>query len=382
MNRDTLYKLLAEHYELDPKTDWYQLHGKWIMTHDAVRKVSNQPTPDGHRVKCGTPPTIHKDGSTTGIIGNEVVLGNMFHLIDGQGQSIHNAYAIGEANTDNTKLPYPWAMAYKRMFDRGVLDVLGFAEMGMYSDVEADVFKQPVSERVAPEPPKNTVGRKPVPLPPSPRVPEYPKSGGGGGEQQEAKVEEVFEKSYTYEEFVDAIQEALMSQSGGMGRSGLMSKLSVNRGRFSRYIKTAVEEGLVIRTGEKRGTRYFYGATHQVPVTPENVTVEVVTTSPPQPAPPSPAAPSPPVPTPPKVVEIRPTAPQNGGFSEEVTKSDLDERTSAWLNAGCTYLDIGRALYQVTGAESGQQAIEDGLLTSPVMDKIETLMKEAASSNE
>ena len=50
-------------------------------------------------------------------------------------------YEVGEFNSTNGKNPYPYAMAYKRCFDRVVLKKSKLAYSGIYSEVEADEFK-------------------------------------------------------------------------------------------------------------------------------------------------------------------------------------------------------------------------------------------------
>lgn len=53
-----------------------------------------------------------------------------------------DVFEVGEFNPDNGKNPYPYAMAYKRCFDRVVLKKSKLAYSGIYSEVEADEFKQ------------------------------------------------------------------------------------------------------------------------------------------------------------------------------------------------------------------------------------------------
>jgi len=55
-------------------------------------------------------------------------------------------YEVGEFNPNNGKNPYPYAMAFKRCFDRVVLKKSKLAYSGIYSEVEADEFKQQLSE--------------------------------------------------------------------------------------------------------------------------------------------------------------------------------------------------------------------------------------------
>lgn len=56
-------------------------------------------------------------------------------------------YENGEVSKENCKNAYPYAMAYKRMFDRVVLKLSKLAFWGIMSEVEADDFKQPETEK-------------------------------------------------------------------------------------------------------------------------------------------------------------------------------------------------------------------------------------------
>lgn len=51
-------------------------------------------------------------------------------------------YEVGEVNSSNCKNEYPYAMAYKRLFDRVVLKLSKLAYAGIYSDSESDEFAQ------------------------------------------------------------------------------------------------------------------------------------------------------------------------------------------------------------------------------------------------
>ena len=52
-------------------------------------------------------------------------------------------YEVGEVSRSNCKNEYPYAMALKRLFDRVVLKLSKLAYAGIYSDSEADEFKDP-----------------------------------------------------------------------------------------------------------------------------------------------------------------------------------------------------------------------------------------------
>ena len=51
-------------------------------------------------------------------------------------------YEVGEVSPKNCQNAYPYAMAFKRCFDRVVLKKSKLAFSGIYSEVEADEFKQ------------------------------------------------------------------------------------------------------------------------------------------------------------------------------------------------------------------------------------------------
>lgn len=53
-------------------------------------------------------------------------------------------YEVGEVSKSNCKNEYPYAMAYKRLFDRVVLKLSKLAYAGIYSDSEAEEFAQPM----------------------------------------------------------------------------------------------------------------------------------------------------------------------------------------------------------------------------------------------
>lgn len=52
-----------------------------------------------------------------------------------------DTYEVGEFNSENCKNSYPYAMAFKRCFDRVVLKKSKLAYSGIYSEAEAEEFK-------------------------------------------------------------------------------------------------------------------------------------------------------------------------------------------------------------------------------------------------
>lgn len=64
-------------------------------------------------------------------------------------------YEVGEVSKSNCKNDYPYAMAFKRLFDRVVLKLSKLAYAGIYSDSEAEEFKDPQNERADATPDEN-----------------------------------------------------------------------------------------------------------------------------------------------------------------------------------------------------------------------------------
>lgn len=62
-----------------------------------------------------------------------------------------DTYEVGEFNTVNGKNAYPYAMAFKRCFDRVVLKKSKLAYSGIYSEVEADEFNKNQDEEIKKE---------------------------------------------------------------------------------------------------------------------------------------------------------------------------------------------------------------------------------------
>ena len=58
-------------------------------------------------------------------------------------------YEVGEASKANCTNAYPYAMAYKRLFDRVVLKLSKLAFSGIYSDSESEEFAEPDEHKVA-----------------------------------------------------------------------------------------------------------------------------------------------------------------------------------------------------------------------------------------
>lgn len=102
-----------------------------IISHNACLKLNdNMKAEDKFRPECVT---VDKIG-----YGDSLVY---TYCCPDQG-----LYEVGEASKTNCKNAYPYAMAYKRMFDRVVLKLCKMAFDGIYSDSEADEFKDPLDD--------------------------------------------------------------------------------------------------------------------------------------------------------------------------------------------------------------------------------------------
>lgn len=64
-------------------------------------------------------------------------------------------YEVGEVSAKNCKNEYPYAMGLKRLFDRVVLKLCKLAYSGVYSDSEAEEFKELEDEDTAKKAPAN-----------------------------------------------------------------------------------------------------------------------------------------------------------------------------------------------------------------------------------
>lgn len=98
------------------------LYSGLIISHNGCLKINEQ-LDNKVNPKCFT---IDKEGFNNSLV---------FTYID------DDTYEVGEFNTNNCKNAYPYAMAFKRCFDRVVLKKSKLAFSGIYSEVEADEFK-------------------------------------------------------------------------------------------------------------------------------------------------------------------------------------------------------------------------------------------------
>lgn len=155
-------KQLAEKYGLIKDDFWELKKGKrsvWIITHDACEKIAVQENIifEPMEVISYVPTTITENGTKVRKVtkwGTEQwspawsetcqkKTGDVALLITGY-KADNPDYKIqttGEANALNCTAEYYFAMAEKRGKDRVILKLINAYEYGIYSDVEADSFK-------------------------------------------------------------------------------------------------------------------------------------------------------------------------------------------------------------------------------------------------
>ena len=102
-----------------------------IISHNGCLKINDEQTAENRfKPDCVS---LDKDGYR----------GSLVFTYCNENQGI---YEVGEVSSENCKNSYPYAMAYKRLFDRVVLKLCRLAYSGVYSDSEADEFAQKYAE--------------------------------------------------------------------------------------------------------------------------------------------------------------------------------------------------------------------------------------------
>ena len=132
---------LAEKYDLklpkserDNEADFWRCHNNWILKHDACEKIAKR---EGIIFET---PTVNFDSSPSVAL---LIKGTYIKTINDKEGNFKEfeeikEWSFGEANANNTRMPYWWAMAEKRGKDRVILKLIGAYEKGLYSEVESD----------------------------------------------------------------------------------------------------------------------------------------------------------------------------------------------------------------------------------------------------
>jgi len=118
---------LADRYELEGHHFWkHNQSGKWIISHKGCMVIA-----DKEGIVFSKPEYINTDFEGVVMFGTATIS-------DDEGNK-KEVWTHGEANTKNCYLPYPYAMAEKRLKDRLTLMVIS-AYGEVYSEIEADEF--------------------------------------------------------------------------------------------------------------------------------------------------------------------------------------------------------------------------------------------------
>ena len=116
-------KELAVKYSLN-KIDFWECHGSWILTHDAVTKIATIENIIINKVE-----SIFQSETSCRYL---ITMSKNDKII----------ISCGEASKSNCTSNYYGCMAEKRGIDRCVLKLINAYEYGIYSEVEADSFKK------------------------------------------------------------------------------------------------------------------------------------------------------------------------------------------------------------------------------------------------
>lgn len=144
-SRDAAIKLLQEKKYMEESDFWIlmgrtkkkdkMLYTGLIISHNGCLKLNdNADEAKKFRAECVS---LDKDGYNNSLVYT--------YCCPEQG-----IYEVGEVSAKNLKSQYPYAMAFKRCYDRVVLKLCGLAFYGVYADSEADEFKED-KERALPD---------------------------------------------------------------------------------------------------------------------------------------------------------------------------------------------------------------------------------------
>lgn len=125
-----------------------------IISHNGCLKINDKLTDEGNGFKseCLSEPISFEFNGQVGLrqVYQEV---EEFTFDKDRNESKRigcNLYEVGEISNANLKNAYPFAMLLKRTFDRVVLKKSKLAYAGIYSEAEAEEFKEPLEEATEP----------------------------------------------------------------------------------------------------------------------------------------------------------------------------------------------------------------------------------------
>lgn len=120
-------KELAKKYNLGKDDFWELKRGQrsmWIITHDAIEKIAIIENIELTKFE---------------VLNSDVDFARFLITMQKNDRTI---ISVGEASTKNCTSNYYGCMAEKRGIDRCVLKLIDAYQYAIYSDVEADAFKQ------------------------------------------------------------------------------------------------------------------------------------------------------------------------------------------------------------------------------------------------
>lgn len=125
-----------------------------IISHNGCLKINDKLSESGKgfRAECLSEPIPFEFNGQIGLRQVYKEESRFIYLENGSGmeQIGETLYEVGEISNVNLKNSYPFAMLLKRTFDRVVLKKSKLAYSGIYSEAEADEFKEPIEEKNEP----------------------------------------------------------------------------------------------------------------------------------------------------------------------------------------------------------------------------------------
>ena len=136
MNKGKLVEFMKK-YDLSKEegVDIWKCHNSYILTHDAVTKIATI-----ENIKISKVESLFQDSTSCRLLITMV-------KEDDDNMVVDSVTSIGEADKGNSKNNYYGCMAEKRGIDRCVLKLINAYEYGLYSDVEAEDFKNLASDK-------------------------------------------------------------------------------------------------------------------------------------------------------------------------------------------------------------------------------------------
>lgn len=124
-----------------------------IISHNGCLKINDKLAEQGNefRSECLSEPIEFEYNGVKGL--RQVYKEPMVKIVNKESEHPSayavggNLYEVGEISSANLKNAYPFAMLLKRTFDRVVLKKSKLAYTGIYSEAEADEFKEPLEEK-------------------------------------------------------------------------------------------------------------------------------------------------------------------------------------------------------------------------------------------